>query len=248
MMAIDNQTAGALLSEVRDRNPRIHCLTNHVARPFTANVLLAIGAIPSMSADANEVGEFVAGADALLVNLGTLEPSMRTAIQVASEVAIGSNCPIVLDPVFAERSALRSKYARHLLQMTPQAMRCNVAEATALGERALTAARAQGTVIALTGPDDVVESSGCSVRISGGDPVMAKVTAMGCALGAVIGAFLATDSDRLKAVGSACLLFKRAGVAAARIADGPGSFVPAFLDALHTAAQDAALPEEGQHV
>ena len=105
-------------------------------------------------------------------------------------------------------------------------------------------ARGQGTVIALTGPDDEIRNADDTVTISGGDPVMAKVTAMGCALGAVIAAFLTADSDRLRATGSACLLFKRAGSAAAAVSDGPGSFVPAFLDTLHKAAGRAALPGE----
>ncbi len=243
MTPLDGHSAAALLSDVRDRHPRVHCLTNHVARAFTANVLLAIGAVPSMSADASEVGEFVAGANALLINLGTLEPSMRSAIQVATEVAIGNNCPVVLDPVFAERSAARSDYARQLLGLVPYAMRCNAAEAEALGDDALSLARERGTIIALTGPEDVIESSGESIQITGGDPVMTRVTAMGCALGAVIAAFLTTDGDRFNAVGSACLLFKRAGAAAASASDGPGSFVPAFLDTLHGAARNAALPE-----
>ena len=243
MTPVDGHSAAVLLSDVRDRHPRVHCLTNHVARAFTANVLLAIGAVPSMSADASEVGEFVAGANALLINLGTLEPSMRSAIQVATEVAIGNNCPVVLDPVFAERSTARSGYARQLLGLVPYAMRCNAAEAEALGADALSQARLQGTIIALTGPEDVIESSGESIQITGGDPVMTRVTAMGCALGAVIAAFLTTDGDRFNAVASACLLFKRAGAVAASASDGPGSFVPAFLDTLHGAARDAALPE-----
>ena len=243
MMPIDGHSATALLSDVRDRHPRVHCLTNHVARAFTANVLLAIGAVPSMSADESEVGDFVAGADALLVNLGTLEPSMRSAIRVATEVAIANKCPVVLDPVFAERSAARSDYARHLLGLVPCAMRCNAAEAEALGDTALSQARGRGTVIALTGREDVIQSSGDSIQITGGDPVMTRVTAMGCALGAVIAAFLTTDGERFDAVASACLLFKRAGAAAAAASGGPGSFVPAFLDTLHSAARDAALPE-----
>lgn len=244
MTVIDNRSAGELLSEIGSRRPRIHCLTNHVAKTFTANVLLALGAIPSMSADSSEVGEFVGHSDALLLNLGTLEPSMRTAIQVAAEVASGNGLPVVLDPVFAERSTARTVFARRLLKQAPAALRCNAAEAAALGEKALAEARKRGTVIALTGPNDDIRSSSENCRIGGGDPVMAKVTAMGCALGAVIAAFLTVDGDRFNAVGSACLLFKRAGSAAASISNGPGSFVPAFLDEIYSAAQHSTLPDE----
>ena len=53
--------------------PRVHCITNAVAQNFTANMLLAAGAVPSMTIAPKEVGRFAARADALLVNLGTFD-------------------------------------------------------------------------------------------------------------------------------------------------------------------------------
>ena len=38
--------AADILARVRARAPRIHCITNAVAQNFTANVLLAAGALP----------------------------------------------------------------------------------------------------------------------------------------------------------------------------------------------------------
>ena len=172
---------------------------------------------------------------------------MRLAIDVASQVASGKGLPMVLDPVFAERSPARSAFARRLLRNAPAAMRCNPSEASALGDAALEAACDSGTVIALTGAKDRIRSSTNSQEISGGDPIMARVTATGCALGAVIAAFLTTGGSRFASVGSACLLFKRAGAAAAAISNGPGSFVPAFLDVLHDAAQNHTLPTADWH-
>ena len=57
--------------------PRVHCITNAVAQNFTANVLLAAGAMPSMTIAPKEVGAFAARADALLVNLGTFDRGAR---------------------------------------------------------------------------------------------------------------------------------------------------------------------------
>jgi len=246
MSTVDPAMAAAGLRAVHARRPRVHCLTNHVARAFTANVLLAIGAVPSMSADASEVGAFVSGADALLVNLGTLDPAMRASIDVAMEIAAASGLPIVMDPVFADRSEARADYARALMQRGPAALRCNSGEARALGEAALGEAERAGAVIALTGPVDQIQGVGQTVSVEGGHVLMTKVTAMGCALGAVIAAFLATGEDRLEAVGSACLLFKQAGAVAGAGSSGPGSFVPAFLDALHQAAESGQLPMDGK--
>ncbi len=73
------QIAAALLERLRARSPRVHCITNAVAQNFTANVLLAAGAVPSMTLSAEEIGAFVAGADALLVNLGTFDRERREA-------------------------------------------------------------------------------------------------------------------------------------------------------------------------
>ena len=65
--------AADILMRLRARGPRVHCITNAVAQTFTANTLLAAGAVPSMTLAADEIGAFVARADALLVNLGTFD-------------------------------------------------------------------------------------------------------------------------------------------------------------------------------
>src|ERR1700681_1426166 len=72
-----------VLARIRSRAPRVHCITNSVAQAYTANMLLAAGAIPSMTISPEEIAAFVAGADALLVNLGTFDAERRAAIDVA---------------------------------------------------------------------------------------------------------------------------------------------------------------------
>ena len=66
-----------VIERVRAHSPRVHCITNAVAQNFTANTLLALGARPSMTISPEEIGSFVAGADALLVNLGTFDAARR---------------------------------------------------------------------------------------------------------------------------------------------------------------------------
>src|SRR5271154_2230343 len=101
--------AADVLARIRERAPRVHCITNSVAQAYTANMLLAAGAVPSMTIAPEEVAAFVAGADALLVNLGTFDAERRAAIELALG-ALGqgdeaeSGKPWVLDPVFIERS------------------------------------------------------------------------------------------------------------------------------------------------
>src|SRR5438132_13758185 len=96
-----------VLERIREKRPRVHCITNAVAQNFTANMLLAAGAVPSMTIASDEIADFVARADALLVNLGTLDPERRGAIEIAIATA-GERVPWVLDPVFVARSAPRA--------------------------------------------------------------------------------------------------------------------------------------------
>ena len=76
-----------ILERIRARRPRVHCITNAVAQNFTANMLLAAGAIPSMTIAQKEMRAFVARADALLVNLGTFDPERQKASLAAIAVA-----------------------------------------------------------------------------------------------------------------------------------------------------------------
>src|SRR5437764_4469709 len=100
------QSTAEILARIRERAPRVHCITNTVAQAFTANVLLAAGAVPSMTIAPDEVGAFVAGADALLINLGTFDAERRSAID-AAVAQEGRKIPWVRDPVFIYRSAAR---------------------------------------------------------------------------------------------------------------------------------------------
>src|ERR1700755_2523980 len=75
-----------ILKRVRARRPRVHCITNAVAQTFTANILLAAGAVPSMTIAQKEVRAFAARADALLVNLGTFDPDRQKAARAAIAV------------------------------------------------------------------------------------------------------------------------------------------------------------------
>src|ERR1700734_1604417 len=92
--------AADVLARIRDRAPRVHCITNTVAQNYTANMLLAAGAVPSMTISPEEIVSFVAGADALLVNLGTFDEERRRAVTIALDAVATARMPWVLDPVF----------------------------------------------------------------------------------------------------------------------------------------------------
>ena len=229
------RSASDLLAVIRARRPRVHCITNTVAQAFTANALLAVGAVPPMTTAPDEIAAFAGSADALLVNLGTLEPERRAVIRTAIEAASAGGRPWLLDPVFIDRSAGRAAFARDLAALGPAAIRGNGAEMAVLGAEgdARALAARLGTVVAATGETDVVTDGRRLAGIANGHPLMARVTAMGCAGAAVTAAFLAVADDPFEATGAAMLALGIAGEIAAETARGPGSFAAAYLDALY---------------
>jgi hydroxyethylthiazole kinase len=233
------QIAAAVLDRLRARSPSIHCITNAVAQHFTANVLLAAGAVPSMTLSSNEIGAFVARSNALLVNLGTFDRERREATVIAIEAAAKDNVPWVLDPVFVDRSASRAFFARDLVVLAPKVVRLNHAEFSALAGAEPTRAavnayaRDRKTVVGLSGETDLVTDGARAAMIENGHPLMAKVTAMGCAASALIAACLAVEPDAWRATVAGLLVTGVAGELAAAKSQGPGSFAVAILDELH---------------
>src|SRR6266851_5363063 len=193
--------AADILARIRARKPSVHCITNAVAQALTANVLLAVGAVPSMTVAPEEIVDFVISADALLVNLGTLDGERREAAEMAIDTAADERRPWVLDPVFIERSQPRTAFAKTLVARKPWAVRLNGAEFSALAgvapaDDALRLyAIDQLCVVALTGATDLVTDGARLVKIDNGHPLMGRVTAMGCADAALLAACLAVEAD-----------------------------------------------------
>lgn len=225
----------AVLERVRQRKPRVHAITNAVAQGFTANVLLALGAVPSMTIAPEEVEGFAGSSDALLINLGTLDDVRRKAIPLAIEAAKTSGRPVSIDPVFVDRSPSRCAFAKDLMKTGPSLVRANEVEMAALfstrsGVEALISA---GTVFAVTGAEDKIEGQGEDYRLRNGHALMARVTATGCAGGAVLSAFASVEPDTALAAACGLSVFNIAGEIAASRSGGPGSLVPELLDALY---------------
>jgi hydroxyethylthiazole kinase len=243
--------AADVLARIRERAPRVHCITNSVAQQYTANVLLAAGAVPSMTISADEIGAFVGGAHALLVNLGTFDRERKSAIEEAVKTAAERKLPWLLDPVFVDRSPARAQFGRGLLALRPAVVRLNHAEFAALAGQgpghgaelganlgadpaaAIRFAQANATIIAVTGNIDIVSDGHRRIAIANGDPLMALVTAMGCAGAAFVCAALAVETDAWLATLTGLAAFGVAGELAAQRAQGPGSFAVTMIDALH---------------
>ncbi|MEW7314312.1 hydroxyethylthiazole kinase [Buttiauxella gaviniae] len=250
--------AATVLHDLRHASPLVHCMTNDVVQTFTANVLLAIGAAPAMVIEPEEAAQFAAVAGALLINIGTLTAERSDAMLVAIHAANESSTPWVLDPVAVGGLTFRTRFALDVLTLKPAAIRGNASEILALaGEQsggrgvdstddafsALPAAQrlAQytGAIVAITGERDYVTDGKNTWHVAGGGELMTRVVGTGCALSAVVAACCALPGSRLDNVAAACQFMKRAGEQAITVSHGPGSFTPAFLDALYALNAEA---------
>ncbi len=218
---------------LRRDGAKVHSISNTVTQGFTANVLLACGASPSMTINPDEVEIFTTKADALHINLGTLDAARIEAILRSVVVATKKKRPVILDPVMAHISVLRCNFAKAVIADHTLTVKANVEEALAL---ALENGPQKCAVI--TGPVDRIITSGGEILISNGDPMMAKLIGTGCALGALMAALAARSNSAEVACLAALAWFSIAGEIAAQKSAGPGSFHSAFLDALHDLRTD----------
>ena len=208
-------------------DPLVACLTNTVAANFTANCILALGARPVMIEEVAEVRELAALADALLVNLGTLNERQAEMMRLMVQCVREQGVPWVLDPVGIQALSFRRDFAFELLQAKPTIIRGNAAEiAVFLGSVPT------GTVVLSTGAVDKVVDNSEVVEVSGGAEMLKSVTATGCAQGGICAALLGRGLPPREAALTASRLMKRAGEAAWARAHSPGSFQVALLDAL----------------
>jgi hydroxyethylthiazole kinase len=114
-MATTAEKAARDLARVREKCPLIHNITNYVVMHYTANALLALGASPVMAHAVEEMEEMASLADTLVLNIGTLSTPWIEAMIVAGTAASRRGIPIILDPVGAGATALRTATAVRLV-------------------------------------------------------------------------------------------------------------------------------------
>ena len=251
MNTLDSRTFWEGTQHLREKKPLVHCLTNNVVTNFTANVLLAIGASPAMVIAHEEVAEFAAVSSALLVNVGTLTDyqllSMRLAVAATNE----ANKPWVLDPVAVGALKFRTDFCTHLLQLKPAVVRGNASEISALAgfsgsgrgtdstlssvdalEAAQSLARDYHTVVALTGETDYVTDGVNTVALSNGHVNLTKITGAGCALSAMVAAYVASTGNAFLGAQMALSQMAICAEEVMREPVGLGSFSVGLLDQL----------------
>lgn len=213
-----------ILNNIKAQPPLVHCITNYVTVNDCANILLACGASPIMADDENEVEEITGICQGLDINIGTLNKRTIVSMLKAAKKANVLNHPVVLDPVGAGASSLRTDTTFKLLEEVKfSVIRGNISEiktvATGAGttqgvdadvndnvteqnlkeavEFAKQLSKKVSSVIVITGAIDIVADSKKAYIVRNGHPQMSKVTGTGCMLTSLITAFCASNPDRL---------------------------------------------------
>lgn len=246
------QQIQTLWQQLQNQQPLVHCITNSVANNFAANVVLAIGASPAMIDNPFEAEQFAQIAGAVSINTGTPTTEQTEAMLKAACAARQANVPWVLDPVgYGAVLPWRSQTVNALLDHHPNIIRGNASEIAALAGTQSTAKGVDSTLdseqvleyaktllplsqcIAISGATYYIISQTYGViAIRGGSALQPRITAMGCALGAVCAAYHALTSCSALAAIAAHAHFALAAEKAEQRSQGIGSFQVAFMDSL----------------
>jgi hydroxyethylthiazole kinase len=213
-----------ILQNVKSKTPLVHCITNYVTVNDCANILLACGSSPIMADDKNEVEEITSICNALDINIGTLNERTIEAMLLAGKKSNELSHPVVLDPVGAGASRLRTETTFKLLkEISFSVIRGNISEiktvyagsGTTKGvdadvsdivteknlneavEFARKLSEKTGSIIAITGAIDIIADSNKAYVVRNGHAMMSKITGTGCMLTALITAFCAANTDNL---------------------------------------------------
>lgn len=251
------------LEQVRRKKPLIHNITNYVTVNDCANILLACGASPIMADDKAEAEQITSLCAGLNINIGTLNertiPSMFLAGKKANEI----NHPVLLDPVGAGASKLRTDTARQLIEEIQfSVIRGNISEIKTLAygmgttkgvdadeadcireetldyavKLGMEFAKKTGAVVVITGAIDIIAAKDQAYIIRNGHPIMSDITGSGCMLSAMLTAYIAANENPLKAAAAAVCAMGICGENAQKRMtqeDGNAAFRNYLLDAAY---------------
>lgn len=243
------------LTQVRHTQPLVVCYTNDVVKNFTAKGLLSLGASPAMSEAPEEAKDFFKATQALLINIGTLTRQTGADMLEIAKQANDQGVPIVFDPVAVGASQFRKDFCRQFLsQVKVDVIKGNGSEILALIDETATMKGTDSstdidivsiakqaydhfqTAIVLTGEQDVIVQEGKVVVLDNGSQLLTKITGAGCLLGAVVASFLLRQrvpniDVLIEAVSTYNIAAEHAELSESAML--PGTFLVAFIDALH---------------
>lgn len=213
---------GKYLDRLRERSALIHNITNYVTVNDCANILIACGGAPIMADCKEEVEEITSVCGGLNINIGTLNERTIESMFIAGKKANELGHPVLLDPVGAGASRLRTETAKKLMsELRLSVIRGNISELKAIalgtgGAKGVDAdvadavtednldssvafvkavAASSDAVIAVTGAIDIVADKDRAFVIRNGCPMMSQITGSGCMLSAMTAALITANPE-----------------------------------------------------
>ena len=243
---------GNCFDNVRKNVPLVHNITNYVTVNDVANVLLACGGSPIMSDEPRDVVDITSICGGLNINIGTLNERSIAGMFAAGKRANELDHVVLLDPVGAGASALRTDTAVQIMdEIELTAIRGNISEiktlalgsgttkgvdadvADAVTEENLNEAVAfvkefakkSGCIVAITGAIDLVSDGEICYVIRNGRPEMGKITGTGCQLSGMMTAFLVANPDNQAeaAAAAVCAMGLAGEIGWGRMQEGDGN-------------------------
>lgn len=240
------------LTTVREQNPIIHNITNYVTVNDVANILLASGASPIMSDEPEEVIDITNICNGLNINIGTLNKQTIKAMFLAGQQANKLGHIVLLDPVGAGASQLRTETAIKLMEeLKIDLIRGNISEiknlaigsqttrgvdaniSDAITEENLDSAihfakdfaQKSDCIVIITGAIDLVSDGNRCFVIRNGKSEMGKITGTGCQLSGLITAFVSSfPTSKLEAaVAAVCTMGLAGEIASTHLASYEGN-------------------------
>lgn len=256
----------SVVKAVGEKNPLSHNMTNLVVQNFAANVALAIGASPIMSSYGKEAEDLAKLGGSLVINMGTVTPEGLENYITALKLYNLAGGPVVFDPVGAGATAIRRNTVKSLMAAgyfdVIKGNECEIktVAGVAASQRGVDsgtstlsteekASLVQGlasrehNIVLMTGATDLISDGERTFAIKNGHKLLGRITGSGCVLGTILSAMLAVErTHRLAAAISGLLMYEIAAeIAVERVGvRGPGTFIPALIDALDQIRQDCA--------
>ena len=256
---------GICLDNVRKTVPLVHNITNYVTVNDVANILLACGGSPIMSDEPEDVEDITSICGGLNINIGTLNQRSIQGMLRAGKKAAQLHHVLLLDPVGAGASALRTNTAVDLMEQLPfTVIRGNISEIKTL---ALGSGKTRGVDADVSDAvsDENLDSAVAFVKdfaqrshaivadahkaycIRNGHPMMSSITGTGCQLSGMMTAFVVANPDRrLEAAAAAVCAMGLAGETGwSRMAPGDGNstYRNRIIDAIYN--MDGAALDKG---
>ncbi len=240
------------MEAVRSKRPLVHHITNYVTVNDCANVCICSGGAPVMTDAEEDVKGMVPVANAVVLNMGTLNPRTVEAMVLAGKIAKEKGVPVVFDAVGAGATAYRNEVASRIIEETrPDVIKGNSGEISFLagvigGVRGVDStsssdditelvrglAAKYGCKVVATGKKDYVSDGKDVYNLTNGSDYQGCVSGTGCMLSSVLGAYVGANGVTLKALIAAITAFNVAAEDAEKECKGPGSFKVALLDCL----------------